>query len=184
MGEKRGPRYLHVPDPHKADVWALLSLSVEKIQKVAETLRSKDNLPSEQPPIEALAKGADLSDAQAWAIWTTVPNLTRQRVSFSLTDDEFIDDLKAISPDDAAGIVGEKRTALLDLLSETEEGYLLQKAEFLRSGFVPSVTSSRTICDVRPLFDKDYKSIEAAAQVILLGLTTRDDQRRMRTIVV
>ena len=182
MTEQAGPRYLHVPEPHTADVRTLLSLNAEQLRKVTEAMRSKENLQSELPPLESLMRAAGLSPAEALAIWSTVPNLTRQRVL--LTDDEFFEDLKAIAPALAEGMEGDKKGALLDLLSESDEGHLLQKADFLRTGFIPSFVSSRSICDLRPLFDKKHEAIEGAALVVLLGITTDDDQHRSRTIVV
>ena len=129
---------------------------------------------SEELSYQRIAKDADISQIDSLAILGAVTNLVVQRQRYSLSDEQLLEDLEAGSQIEVKDFDDQKKRALLGLLSESEEGYLVEKAESLKAGFSPHFVTARSICDVRPVFDKKRESIEGILLVTLLGLTTQD----------
>jgi hypothetical protein len=178
------PKYLIIPKNRWEDISTLLSLSVSQMQIVAETLRSKETLKTEELSYQHVAKKADISQAEALAVLSAVTNLISQRQRYSLSDEQLLDDLEAGAPGKIKDLDLDTKGALLGLLSESEEGYFVEKAESLKLGFTPHLISVRSICDVRPVFDKNRETIEGALLVTFLGITTHDEEHKDHTFVL
>src|SRR5436309_2725150 len=129
------PKYLIIPENRWKEIDSLLSLSASQIQAVEETLRSKETLKTEEPSYQRVAKKAGIGQTEALAVLTAVTNLISQRQRYSLNDQELLDDLAAQLPKKVQDLSSDARAALLKLLSESEEGYFVEKAESLKSGF-------------------------------------------------
>lgn len=178
------PKYLIIPDDRWKEINILLSLSTDKLQAIAKTLRSKEALKSEESSYQRIAKDADISQIDSLAILSAVTNLTAQRQRYLLSEEQFLEDLEAGSRIAVKNFDDPKKRALLELLSETEEGYVVEKAESLKTGFSPHFISARSICDVRPVFDKKRESIEGILLIAFLGLTTHDEEHNDHTFVL
>jgi len=178
------PKYLIIPDNRWKDIRTLLSLSTDKLQAIAKTLRSKEALKSEELSYQRIAKDADISQIDSLAILSAVTNIVAQRQRYSLTDEQLLEDLEAGSEIKFENFDDQKKRALLELLSESEEGYLVEKAESLKAGFAPHFVTAQSICDVRPVFDKKRESIEGILLVTFLGLTTHDEEHNDHSFVL
>jgi hypothetical protein len=180
-------RHLYVPESRIFEVQILLSLPTEKIVQTADALRTTEslkNLTTDEQPFNRIASSAGLSFAQSVSVWSTVSNLSRQRTDQKINDGDFLDDLDRLRPEDAPALDQTRRRALLQLFARTKEGYLLEKANFLRTAYLPSLVSCRSVCDIRPLFDEKRERIEAAALVVMLGLETETEDQEMETIAI
>ncbi len=184
MASSAEPKYLVIPDTRWKEIESLLSLSVGQIKVIEDTLRSKETLRSEETSYQRIAKSANISQKEALAVLSAVTNLIFQRQRYSLTDQQLLDDLKARLPEKVADLGLEAQEALLRLLSESAEGYFVEKAESLRVGFAPHFVSVRSICDVRPVFDRNRETIEGALLVTFLGITTHDEEHEDHTFVL
>lgn len=178
------PKYLIIPENRWKDIRTLLSLSASQMQTVAKTLRSKETLKAEEPSYQRIAKDANISQADTLAVLSAVTNLILQRQRYSLSNEQLLDDLEAGSNVEVKNLDVQAKAALLDLLSESEEGYFVEKAESLKVGFPPHLVSVRSICDVRPVFDKARENIEGILLVTFLGLTMHDEEHKDHTVVL
>jgi len=179
--------YLYVPEGRVFEVQILLSLPTEKIRQTTEAIRSSEtlkNLREDDEPVKRIASAANLSFAQALAVWYAVSNLSRQRTAQKIADGDFLSDLHLLAPEGAPPFDEVRQKVLLDLFARTSEGTLLEKAEFLKRAYAPSLVSCRSVCDIRPLFDEKRERIESAALVVILGLETHTDDHEMKTVVV
>jgi hypothetical protein len=183
-----GLRFLFVPADRIFEVQHLLSLPTPTIADIADALRSRDSLKSlqadAQPVVEAIVARAGLPRVQALSVWYAVLNLATQRRDLQISDADFLDDLTRLMPSDGPSMDAAKRAALVQLFTTTREGYLVQKAQFLRTAFTPTLVSCRSVCDIRPLFDEAHQRIEGAALVVLLGLETHTNEHDVQTVVV
>jgi hypothetical protein len=107
-----------------------------------------------------------------------------QSQRYSLTDEQLLEDLEAGSGIEVTKFEEPKKKALLELLSETAEGHLIEKVENLKNGFAPHFIRAQSICDVRPVFDKSRKNIEGILLVAFVGLTTHDEEHNDSTFVL
>lgn len=178
------PKYLVIPKSRWDDVKKLLSLSANQMRTVAKVLQSKETLKTEDVSYQRIAKDADISQADALAVLGAVTNLTLQRQRYSLSSDQLLDDLEAGAEIKVKEFDAQTKAALLDLLSESEEGYFVEKAESLKIGFSPHLVSVRSICDVRPIFDKARENIEGILLVTFLGLTMHDEEHKDHTTIL
>ena len=145
---------------------------------------SKETLKTEELSYQRVAKGADISHTEALAILSAVTNLAFQRERYSLSPEQVLADLGAMLPEMVENLDSHTREALLKLLSKSEEGYFVEKTENLKIGFAPHLVSVRSICDVRPVFDKNREQIEGALLVTFLGITTHDEEHNEQTFVL
>jgi len=178
------PKYLVIPENRWKEIGILLSLSTDKLHAITKTLRSKEALKSEESSYQRIAKDADISHVDSLAILGAVTNLVAQRQRYSLSNEQLLEDLEAGSRIEVKNFDDQKKRALLELLSESEEGYLVEKAENLKTGFAPHFVTAKSICDVRPVFDKKRESIEGILLVTFLGLTTHDEEHNDHTFVL
>lgn len=181
---KSSPRYLLIPDSGREEISTLLSLSAEQLRAIAETLRSIDTLKHKQPSYRRIADKANITNEEALSALSATANLLLQRKRYSLNDEQLLNDLRILCQEEMDTIDDETKSALLDLLSESDEGYIVDKAESLKSGFSPHIASMRSICDVRPVFDKDKKTIKGVLIIASLGITIHDEQHRAQTTVI
>jgi hypothetical protein len=181
---RRGPRNLTIPKEFQEDVRVLLSLSPEQIGAISRLLGSKRELGAGIPAYRLLAKVADLSTSDALDAWTAFLNLGRQQERLGLPAERVVDDLETVLPEDQEGLEPARRKALIELFSEgAEDRNLLEKADYLRNALVPHVTEVKTICDLRPLFDKARKEIKGATLVVLLGISSHNEEHEDETVV-
>jgi hypothetical protein len=180
------PRYLLIPDSGREEISILLSLSAAQLKAVAETLRSIETLKYKGPSYRRVASVANITNEQALSVLSAVANLLVQRKRYSLNDEQLLDDLRILCKEQIVHIDNDDETkkAFLDLLSESEEGYIVDKAESLKDGFGSHVVSMRSICDVRPVFDKDKKTIRGVLIVASLGIITHDEQHKNQTTII
>lgn len=178
------PRHLLIPENGRQDIHELLSLSGEQLRSVAQTLRSRETLKIKEPSYRRVASEARITNEEALAVLSAITNLILQRKRYALSDEQLLQELKVLWPDEIEHLNHETQNALLDLLSESDEGYFVDKAESLKTGFAPHVVSIRSICDVRPVFDKDRKKIEGLLLVASLGITTHDENHRDQIFVL
>jgi hypothetical protein len=180
-------RHLYVPADRIFEVQILLSLSTDQLRQVTKALRSTESLENldEAEPISRIAAASKVSFAQALSVWHAVSNLSRQRLAQKIADGDFLDDLGRLEPPRAPSTSDdERRRALLDLCNSTREGYLLEKAQFLRTAYVQALVSCRSVCEIRPLFDEAHQKIEGAALMVTLGLETRSEEGDTETFVI
>ena len=180
----RKPKYLIIPDNRWKEIDSLLSLSAEKLEIIAKTLHSRAALQSEESNYQRIAKEADISQIDALAVLSAITNLITQRQRYSLSSEQLLEDLKAGPNVKIEEFNDQQKLALLELLSESEEGYLIEKAENLKTGFAPHFIGAKSICDARPVFDKNRERIEGILFVTLLGLTTHDEEHNNHTFVL
>lgn len=178
------PRYLVIPDIGKDEISQLLDLSAEQLRIIAYTLRSTDTLKAKEASYRRVASRADITNQQALSILNATANLIVQRKRYGLKPEQLLGELEALLPEKIKSLEDETQIALLDLLSESDEGYIVDKAETLKHGFSPHVVSMRSICDARPVFDKDKKTIRGMLIVASLGITTHDEGHRDHTVVI
>lgn len=181
---KPSPRYLVIPENGRQEISQLLSLSAKQLRLIAETLRSTDTLKFKEASYRRVASKADITNEESLAILSAITNLIIQRKRYNLDDEKLLEELAILFGEKIGNMDNETQYALIDLLSETDEGYIVEKAEVLKSGFAPHVVSMRSICDVRPVFDKDRKTIKGILIVASLGITTHDENHRDQTVVI
>jgi hypothetical protein len=181
---KSSPRYLIIPDTGREEIHQLLMLSAEQLQIIAQTLRSKETLKIKESSYRRVASAVNITNEQALAILSAMTNLLLQRQRYALSDEQLLDELRDLWPEEIAKLTPLKRHALIDFLSESDEGYFVEKAESLKTGFSPHIVSVRSICDVRPVFDKDRKTIAGVLLVASVGITTHDENHEDKTLVL
>jgi hypothetical protein len=182
-GEKV-PRYLVIPDSRRDDVRMLLSLSPDQLRSIKETLHSRETLKAKELSYQRVAQNANISYKEALSVLTALTNLIGQRKRYSLSDEQLLADLKAGWSDVIKKYEHDNEQALIELLSVSDEGYFVEKAEDLRTSFIPHMISVRSICDMRPVFDQNREEIEGALLVVLLGITTHNTNHENETFVV
>ena len=178
------PRYLLIPDNGREEISELLSLSAKQLRAVAETLRSTDTLKLKESSYRRVASNAGITNEQALAVLSAMADLLIQRERYLLNDEQLFDDLRILCQEKVDSIDGDTKNSLIDLLSESEERYIVDKVEGLKYGFSPHVLSMRSICDARPVFDKDKKTIRGILIVASLGITMHDENHRDRHTTV
>ena len=181
---KDGPRYLVIPDEGQKDISALLSLDANQMRMIIQTLGKKETLKTTKSSYERVAEAANLSHEVALNVLSAITNLIHQRQRYELSDEQLLDDLQAGWPKETKKLDEDAKKTLLSILSESEEGYLVQKVQNLRVGFATRLVSVRSICDVRPVFDRNREVIQGALLIASLGITTHDENHRDQTFVL
>jgi hypothetical protein len=131
-----------------------------------------------------MSNKADITNEESLAVLSAITNLLIQRKRYGLSNEKLLQDLRIMFDDKIENMEKEAHAALIDLLSETDEGYIVDKAEVLKYGFSPHIVSMRSICDVRPVFDKDRKTIKGILIVASLGITMHDENHRDQTVIM
>jgi hypothetical protein len=180
------PRYLIIPERGRRDIETLLSLSAPALQVISENLASHATLKTDEPSYQLIAREADIAQVEAVAALNAIMNLPIQRQRYKLSHEQILDDLKAICPEKVKALDDESKEALSSLLSvsETDEGYVVEKAEELKYGFAPHIVSIRSICDARPVFNKDRTEIAGMLLIASLGITTHDENHEDQTLIL
>lgn len=174
---------LLIPESGREDVSVLLALTAEQMRQVSEVLNSRDTLRSSDPIFLQVARRARLDPYKALSVMNAVTNVTRQCRWLELEIDQVLDTLATFAAE-SEGLEGPRREALSELLAQSDEGYFVEKAERLRNAFVPRLLSVRSICEIRPVFDKERQNIEGALAVVLLALVANDETDEDRRMVV
>jgi hypothetical protein len=181
MPEPTRPKFLSIPDEFSSDVSTLLRLTVAQMKALAAT-QSTDLL-KEDDSVAKVAKETGLSRSDALNAWSAASNIVRQRRREKLSDEALFSDLMALAPDEAAALTPEQKEILLhDVLADSDEVYRLQKAEYLRHAVVPALVRARSVCELRPVFDREKKQMEGAALVAVLVLTAHDEDHEDQAI--
>lgn len=159
----------------------LLELTAEQMEKLVNVLHSRETLQSDDAPYVQAAREAGLDSYEAISVLTAISNLAKQC------------DRRDISIEHAISELGEKlevpidedrREALQKLLSPSDEGYVIENAQRLKLAFLPHLVRAKTVCDVRPVFDRDHESVEGALAVVLLELSLHDSKHDEESVVI
>lgn len=159
---------LIIPEGSEAELRALLELNAEQISSLRRVLGDKKGLKEGrgyQRVGQELAIGNDL----ALKVLSATNNIRAQRDRFGLTDAQLIEDLSSFVD---RPLSDETKTALLDLLTKSDDDYFIHKVSSLKHGFVPHFLDARTVVDARPIFDKERTRIEGYLLVTYLELTS------------
>ena len=177
------PRKLTIPESRWKDIRELLLLSADRLKQIGEVLNSKESLKDEVPSFVAVARATGLANHQAYQVIGAMQNLALQRKQFEISDDELLSDLRA-GFDDPPELNAAQEAALLNLLGESDQAYLVEKAESLKHGLVPHMISARTICDLRPVFDRKREQLEGALLVTYLDIKAHDGEEEYRKLLL
>ena len=130
------PKYLIIPRKTVGKIYGhCFHCPLTRCALSSKALRSKETIKGPKSLVTSVSqKDANISNANAIAVLNAVMNLILQRQRYLLNDEQLLDDLKA-GLQDNKDLDDETKGALCDLLSESEEGYLVEKAESLKTGF-------------------------------------------------
>ena len=177
MTTDKTPPLLIVPPEAWLEIAKIFDLEPDQLRAIAKTLRSKESLrDASTTSYEKVAKAARVPYMTAVDIVFTVNNLVRQGARVKLTREQLLEELAIGLPEKVKALAAETKDALLDLLSESGDGYVVNKAERLRTALVPHMVDAQTICEVRPVFNTDKTAIECNLVVTLLGINSHDDE--------
>ena len=178
------PRYLIVSDDQAlSDVRTLLSLTTDTLRAIAEAIKSRDGLRSDQPAFRRIADRAGIGNADALAAYYAIVNLSDQRRAYEIENEHMLADLALLCPDEMAALGDEGTRELLSLFIETEEDAVIGKADLLQSAVVPHYRNLKSVCEIRPVFNTDRTSVEGALLVALLALRLHDADHKNKTVV-
>lgn len=176
------PDHFAIPAHSRRSVTAFLQLKKEQLAKLEEALHSKASLQEGLRPPELVAKRLEIPRLTAVRYLEVIDNLSRQRSRLTDVDESALrkdlENLAGRTLDETSYQI------ILRLLADDDEQKLVDKAEDLRLALLPHYVDARTVCDVRPVFDKAREKIEFAVVTVALELTSHCGLEKPKTTVV
>jgi len=185
MPESGRPKFLDIPGEFSSDLITLLGMTTEQLRALA-AMQSTELLKTDDA-VAKIAEATGLSWGEALDAWSAASNIVRQRRLGKLSDEAVFSDLLALAPNEAGALSPDKKTVLLkEVLADSDEVYRFQKADYLRHAVLPSLTKARSVCELRPVFDRERKQVDGAALVAVLILTTHahDAEHEDQTVCI
>lgn len=181
---EKAPKYLSIPQSAWQDIRSLIKLPPDRLKAISALLRSKETLRSQLSLSQQIAAEVGLPRPITSRMVTAIRNLLRQRRERQVSDDQLVEDLESGLPQEFASLSPEARDALLDLLSASEDKYIVEKAQKLSTSLIPHLLGTTSVCEIRPILDSSRTRVEGALVITLLGLEVHDADHETRTIVV
>ena len=160
-----------------------MGLDVRVLDAIDEVLGSKESLRQDVPVQLLVADATGLTNMEALGVLSAIRNLARQKSAYRLTDDQMIDDLRAIGGP-GIELSEAKILGLFRLIRKSDDDYFYEKAESLRGALLPHMVSARTVCDVRPIFDQERGNVDAGLIVTYLDMRVHDNSGQYDSLVV
>lgn len=186
------PRLI-LPKAASTDVKAFLRLEDEKLQALAELFSTAASISPHRPEfIRDVAKRLRLDHPTAESVVLVCQFLLSCVEGGSRPDDilndlqEFVTQHAGAEVDDLARAITTKRAAFVSLLTPKAERTRALKVEYLAHGPHPTVDSLRTICELRPVFERreEQEIIVGYVPTILLEVKVSDREGQGRTVLL
>lgn len=187
------PRHLSLPESAFEDVEALLRLSGEKTQILAELFGSAESItPRKSDFIQKLTARLEVDEATAESV-SLVCQFLLTVVERGHPPDEILQDVREFVAKYAQGdekteilkAFDNKRVVLEDLLTPKPARSRALKVDFLSHGLHSVADSFRSVCELRPVFEcpEGRESIVGLVPVILLTVSLSDPSEGEKTIL-
>jgi hypothetical protein len=170
------PKHLILPKSALHDVALLTRLDEDKLRALSEVFVSADSAPPSSPElVERVARGLALKTDAARAIVVVCQFLLTLVEQRGISPAEVLDDIREfVSQHDAdlVGVIDAKRPALERLFTPSPERTRAIKVQSL-TVLHPMVESFRTVCELRPVFERlgQEETIVGYVPIILLEAT-------------
>ena len=165
----------------------LIRLSKEQLLELCNILNSQYGATEEFEDLLLLVgEKLDVSTEESIDLINVVNNLTAQRQTFAINNEDFIAELNSLVEDrhDIAKEIQIKKDIILDLTGPRQEAEYYEKIRFLQTGLIDTAKNFKSICDIRPIFNEERTEIKDLIPIIIFQVEfEKKDDRPSHSVV-